>query len=200
MYIINDKELKVFRLLDEHLYLVKENPGISKILNTLNGRYNDKDIQKFIDRVVSWYTVKYSDNFLKSLFDSNKDTDIAILKIMNFDALTNSFSSFEHELFQKSNGNDAKVILQKKLIVMIGWGLIYNKNSTPEYGYYRVKQLFKDFNSIYFWKLSPSIYKNVLEKDYSPSNGENIKLIEKKTVKKHHDKRPKKRIIKLFRK
>ena len=200
MYIINDKELKVFRLLDEHLYLVKENPGINKILDTLNGRYSEKDIQRFIDRVVSWYSVKYSDKFLNSLFDDSRDTDVAILQIMNFDTLTKNFNSFEHELFQKSNDNNAKVILQKKLIVMVGWGLIYNKNSTPEYGYYRAKQLFKDFNSIYSWKLSPSIYKSIFERDYSPSNEENIRLIEKKTAKKHHDKKKKKRIISLFRK
>lgn len=190
--------LKVFYLLDNHYYLVNENPKLKKILNFMNSKYHDYDIQKFIDRLISWYSIKFSDKFLASLFDDDIHTDTTILDIMNFDALRKNYGVFENELFDVSN-NDAKIILQKRLIVMAGWGLIYNKNSTPEYGYYRAEQLLNDFNSFYSWKLTPSVYLPVLKKDYSPHNEENIKLIEK-NKKKHHDKNKTSRIKKkLFR-
>ena len=196
---MNMEELKIFYLLDNHYYLVKENPNLKKILHTLNGKYQEIDIQKFIDKLISWYYVKYSNVFLESLFNEEQNTDTTILDIMSFDTLRKSFGVFEDELFEDSFNDDAKVILQKNLIVMAGWGLIYHKNSTPEYGYYRASKLLDDFNSFYSWNLTSSIYLPILKKDYSPQNEENIRLLERYKKKHSHDK-SKNIKIKLFRK
>ena len=193
------EHLKVFYLLDNYNYLVKENPNLKKILKTLKNDYYDYDVQNFIDKLISWYNVKYSDVFLKSFLNEEINTDTTILNVMNFDVLRKSFGVFENELFGTDTDSKEKVILQKYLVVMAGWGMIYNKESNPKYGYYRASELFRDFNSFYSWNLTPSIYLPTLKKDYSPSNEENIQLIEKK--KRHqrnsHEKKKKKS---LFRK
>ncbi len=161
------EELEIFYLYDHHDYLVKNNHNLKRIIVTLKS-YSNEDIQQLINKLISWYTVKYSDVFLDSLLNDKVNTDKTILEIMNFDSLKRNFSTFEELFFQKSDSNDDKIILQKNLIVMAGWGMIYHKNSNPEYGFYRACKLLDDFNSEYSWHLSSNIYAPVFERDYSP--------------------------------
>ena len=184
------EELEIFYLYDHHDYLVKNNHNLKKIIVTLKS-YSNEDIQQLINKLISWYTVKYSDVFLDSLLNDKINTDKTILEIMNFDSLKRNFSTFEELFFQKSDANDDKIILQKNLIVMAGWGMIYHKNSNPEYGFYRACKLLDDFNSEYSWHLSSNIYAPVFERDYSPNLEANKKLLEKH--KKKHDKLHKKK-------
>ena len=194
---VTEDELNVFYLLDSKQYLVKNNPILKKILNNLTHEYHEKDVQRFINKLISWYTVKYSDNFLDSYLQKSTNVDLSILDIMSFDVLMKSFCSFEDDLFDVNTCQNLKIILLKHLVVMAGWGLIYSKKTSLEYGYYRASQLLQDFNSFYSWNLIPdAIYLPTLEKDYSPDNEENKKLIEKK--RRHSDKKIKKRRKFLF--
>lgn len=160
--------------------MVRKNKILKKILQTLNSTYHEKDIQSFIDKLIAWYSVKFSDRYLNALQSESQWNDPRILTIMNFSNLKKRFGSFEEELFLIDDKNEGKVVLQKYLVMMAGWGLIYYRKSTPQYGYYRAVQLLKDFNSAYLWNLSPTIYQEVLNRDYSPDNEENIQLIEQK--------------------
>ena len=194
---MNEEELNVFYLLDSKQYLVKHNPILKKILDNLTHKYHEKDIQHFINKLISWYTVKYSDNFLDSYLQESTDVDLSILDIMSFDVLMKSFCTFEDDLFDVDTCQNSKVVLLKHLVVMAGWGLIYSKNTSLEYGYYRARQLLQDFNSFYSWNLVPeAIYLPTLEKDYSPDNEENQELLEK--MKKNSNKKIKKRRRFLF--
>ena len=191
-------ELEVFYLYDKLLYLVEENSILVKILDELDTRYSEKQVQDYINRLISWYMVKYSDTFLDSLFDVKKHTDTTILDIMNFETLQKNYSVFEEDLFQLSDNEEIKVILHKNLVIAAGWGLIYDKKSTPEYGFYRAKQLLNDFNSYFSWNLPADIYRDVLEGDYSLENEENRKLIEKHKhhkSKKHNKKKKRKHLF-----
>ena len=186
------ENLHVFYLFDSKKYLVKHNPILKKSLQSLSCEYSEDDVQKFINKLISWYNVKYSNQFLDALFQENVEEDLTLLNMMSFEALKNSFSVFEDDIFQ-SSGNDAKIIFLKHIITMAGWGLIYSKKTTPEYGYYRAKKLLSDFNSYYLWNLSPeSIYLPTLKKDYSPHLEENKKLIleheKRKNIKKEKKK------------
>ena len=173
------EELKFFYLFDHHFYKVKHNSVLLKILDNLDYCYYEEDIQNFINKLISWYHIKYSDLFLKRYFEGSS-LDYSILDIMDFKTLQRSFGAFEEELFRLSNEQNIKIILQKQLIVAAGWGLIYDKKSNPENGYYRAVQLINDFNSYYQWNLSPeSIYGPTLKKDYSPHNEENKTLLAK---------------------
>lgn len=184
------EHLKVFYLLDEYKYKVDKNKNLKKILNTLDSRYSEDDVQAYINKLISWYYVKYSDKLLNTLLKDKNNVDTSIFDIMSFEQLHKSYGAFEEEFFNSSN-NDI-VILQKHLVIMAGWGLIYYKRSNPEFGYYRAKRLLDDFNVFYSWNLPSDIYKEVFNRDYSPDNIENKKLIEMKK-KKHHNKKSKKR-------
>ena len=174
------EELEVFYLYDEHLYLIKEHPILGDILDTLDIQFTEKNVQDYINKLISWYNIKYSDAFLQSLFDDSTNADTTILKIMSFDRLQKSYGSFEKHLFQREKNSSKKNILLKYLVVMAGWGLIYCKKSNPQYGYYRARQLLNDFNSEYYWNLSSDIYQKVFDRDYSPNIMDNKKLLEHK--------------------
>ncbi len=184
-------ELELFYLLDNHDYLVKQSASLKKLLKMLDGKFSEKDVQNFIDKLISWYQVKFSDYFLESLFNNGKKTDTTILEIMNFDKLQKSYGVFEDKLFDNSVSNNSKIIFQKQLVIMAGWGLIYYRKSNPNFGYYRACQLLNDFNSFYSWNLTPIVYNSVLNRDYSLDNDENKKMLEKKRNKHIHEKNKK---------
>ncbi len=168
---------------------MQHNVLLKKILKTLDSRYHSKDIQAYIDKLISWYMVKYSDRYLEGLFDEQKKDDFTILNVMSFETLQKSYTSFEEELFQSSNSGDKRIVLEKHLVIAAGWGLIYHKDSSPEFGFYRATQLFNDFNPVYGWNLSNTVYKPVLEKNYSLENQEILEAIhrrERMQKKKNH--------------
>ena len=118
---------------------------------------------------------------------------------MSFQKLQKSYGAFENELFQMSDSDGRGVILHKNLVVAAGWGLIYNKKSNPQYGYYRAEQLLNDFNSHFSWNLPTDIYKSIFEKDYSLNNEENRRLLEKKKKSHQDSSRSKRKRKHLFR-
>ena len=84
---------------------------------------------------------------------------------------------------------------------MAGWGLIYDRKTTPDYGLFRAKEMFKDFNLYYNWDLDADIYNSIMNYDYSLNNKDVIKLLEKKKYNNEKDKNKNKlhKIRKLFR-
>lgn len=181
---MSKEELEIFYQLDEGLYLVKHNPSLRKVLETLDSEYKLSDVQKFINKLIAWYHVKFSDKYLEGL-ETNETVDSEILTVMSLDKLMNSYGSFEEELFAVTSSNEGKIVCQKHLIVMAGWGLIYQKDTNPQYGYYRASKLLNDFNATYHWGLSPTIYQKVLTRNYSLDDPEISELLEK--IKKKKD-------------
>ena len=178
--IIDKNELKLFYELDPEYYLVSKNKKLKKILSTLNSKYSSKDIQNFINKLISWYSVKFSNHYLDKLQKDNGKIDSTLPKSMDLEALKKRYTTFEKELFRKNSLAEGKVILQKQLIVAVGWGLIYHKGTTPEYGFYRASKLLQDFNNLFGWNLSPNIYKKVFDFDYSLDNPEVVKILHNK--------------------
>ena len=111
-----------------------------------------------------------------------------MLELMTLEALQNHYTTFEQELFHEQN--DRINILQQHLITSAGWGLLYHKNTSPEYGFYRASQLIQDFNYLFNWNLSPNIYKVVLERNYSLDDPEIAYLLSQKKKEKHELKTP----------
>ena len=199
--LLKKEEMEIFYLYDQHVYLVENNAILRKILSILDNSYHESDVQNYINKLISWYMVKYSDLFLKSLFDEDTNTDTAIIDIMNFEQLQKSYGSFEEELFERDICDNRKIILQKYLVVMAGWGLVYQKKSNPEFGYYRACQLLNDFNLKYNWNLPNNIYVPVFNRDYSPDNEKNKQLLDNHRKKLHSKNEKKlKKMRFLFRK
>lgn len=130
-----------------------------------------RDVQEFINKLIAWYMVKFSDPYLKKILDKNIIEDKKILNVMNFETLQRNYTSFEDYLFSEHN-NSQKLKFQKSVVLAAGWGLIYDKKSSPEYGYYRAKKLIEDFNKVYQLGLNTSSYQLVINRKYTPENEE----------------------------
>lgn len=180
--------MKLFYELDEKNYLVKKNVVLKKILSILESKYDVEDIQGYIDKLISWYSIKFPNHYLISLLNNDVRIDTDILKIMDFDTLQKNYTAFEREVFENENLSDGMIVLQKYLIVAAGWGLIYYENTSPEFGFYRATRLLEDFNSCYGWNLSASIYKPILKKEYSLNNPEIVHVLKEKKKQKREKK------------
>lgn len=159
--------MKIFYALDDKKYVVSKNKVLLRDFNELYSNYQDKDVQDFINKLISWYLVKYGDRYLENILDDKFCEDKDILRVMNFDALENNYTSFEIDLFKDSASDERKNYFSKEVIMAAGWGLIYEKKSNPQYGYYRAVKLMKDFNRFYGLDLDSSIYDSVLNRKYS---------------------------------
>ena len=152
---------------------------ISKeILEVLKSQYSEEDIQSFVDKLISWYFIKFPNHYLDALFQNKKEIDKSMLEIMTLETLQNHYTTFEQELFHLQD--DGIDMLQQYLIISAGWGLLYHENTSPEYGFYRASQLLQDFNYLLGWNLSSNIYKVVLEKNYSLEDQEIVHLLSQK--------------------
>lgn len=157
--------------MDDKKYLIQKNIFLKNDFKKLgiSKHYQMRDVQEFINKLIAWYNVKFSDPYLKKILDKNIIEDKEILSIMNFETLQRNYTSFEDYLFSK-NSNSQKLKFQKEIVLAAGWGLIYDKKSSPEYGYYRAKKLIEDFNKVYQLNLNTSSYQLVINRKYTPEN------------------------------
>lgn len=169
--------MKLFYELDEKRYFVSKNIISKEILEILKSQYSEEDIQNFVDKLISWYSIKFPNRYLDALFKNDKDIDSSMLEIMTLQSLQNNYTTFEHELFHTQA--DGIIILQQYLVISAGWGLLYHENTSPEYGFYRASQLIQDFNYHLGWSLNSNIYKFVLERNYSLNDPEIVYLLSK---------------------
>lgn len=198
MILLTKQELEVFYKLDAKVYIVKCNKTLKSILSQLDYKYNLDDIQIFIDKIISWYWVKFPDKFIKNVINSKKDT--TVIKKMDIIELEKRFDTIEISLINCKDTDTAFFI--KYLIMMAGFGLIYDKNTKPEYGYFRAKRMLADFSQHYGLNLDIRIYDDVMKRDYSSNNPEIISLLlEKKKIekKKQEDTKKKKKTRKRVR-
>jgi len=151
------------------------------------------DIQLCIDKLVAWYNLKYSDEYIyKDTKESLETLELQFVSMMSFEKMKKNFSTFEYNLFFNTRSDIS--ILNKYLVEMAGCGLIHHKNTNPFYGYYRVQKMFSEFNEQFQWSLAERIYDYILEKSYSPNNIEVMKAL--KLQQETQIKQPKKK--KLF--
>lgn len=173
------EELEIFYKLDKKSYCVEKNKTLDALLKVQGGRYQEEDIQEFVDKLIAWYNVKFSDQYIEEdLKETISDLDSTMLEIMNLEKLQQSFNTLQLELFTCKE-REMEVIL-RYLVEMAGCGLIYSKSSCPKYGYYRADRMFEEFNDYFHWSLDVRIFDSIMERDYSPDNEEIIHLLEKR--------------------
>lgn len=195
MILLTKQELEIFYKLDAKLYIVKCNKNLRKILTQLDYKYNLDDIQMFINKIISWYWVKFPDKFIKNVVNSKKDT--TVIKEMDIIELEKRLDTIEMTLINRKDTETAFFI--KYLIMAAGFGLIYDKNTKPEYGYFRAQRMFTDFSQYYGLELDIRVYDEVIKRYYSLNNPEIVSLlIEKKKLekKKQEENKKKKKIRK----
>ena len=166
------EERENFWKLDDKLYIIEKNKNY-KLLFKKYVKYNsNKEVQEYIDRLIAWYLVRYSD----------KDIDVILNKGIHnikYSQIYNmSFLKLKERTSEVINFNKIDEILYHQfLVILAGWGLIYSKKTNPEYGLFRVDKMFDDFNKYYNWNLNTNIYKSILEYDYSFDNPDIIDLL-----------------------
>lgn len=199
---MTEEEKKIFWKLDDKNYLVDKNKTYKKLFMSFIVYNSNEAVQDFINRIIAWYSVKYPDNHIEMVMsDEFEKIDYSLVDIMSFDKLC--YKTLDAIKFVR----DKDSLCYKYLVVMAGWGLIYDRNSNPDYGLFRVKEMFCDFNSYYGWNLNTNVYESIVDVDYSLNNPEIVKLLEKKKYSNEKiekdEKREKKnklpRIKKLFR-
>lgn len=180
--------------MDEKKYLVKKNLELKEFFYCLYDEYQLENVQEMINQLIAWYSIKYEDQYLAKIIDdvsSKEEFDISkkleefskknqeIYNAMNFDSLINHYSTFELNLFYGKNCNsDEMKAFQKEILIAVGWGLIYHKHTSLEYGFCRAKIMMEEFNQQYHLELNPDIYKSVIFRKYTLEDEEIRKKIE----------------------
>lgn len=180
--------------MDEKKYLVEKNLELKEYFYCLYDEYQLENVQEMINQLIAWYSIKYEDQYLAKIIDnvsSKEEFDISkkleefskknqeIYTAMNFDSLINHYSTFELNLFYGKNCNsDEMKAFQKEILIAVGWGLIYHKHTSLEYGFCRAKIMMKEFNQQYHLELNPDIYKSVIFRKYTLEDEEIRKKIE----------------------
>jgi len=170
---MNNETKKIFWKLDDKLYLVDKNKTYKKLFKSFRKYNNDSITQEFIDKLIAWYYVKYNDKYIKNSLNGQVSLfNHSLESTMKFDKLI-----FRIDDMIKIVNND-DVLGYQYLVVMAGWGIIYDRNSNPYYGLYKVKKMFNDFNKYYGWNLNSNIYESIINIDYSVDNPYILKLLE----------------------
>lgn len=180
--------------MDEKKYLVEKNLELKEYFYCLYDEYQLENVQEMINQLIAWYSIKYEDQYLAKVIDdvsSKEEFDISrklvefykknkeIYTVMNFDALINHYSTFELDLFYGKNCNsDEMKAFQKEILIAVGWGLIYHKHTSLEYGFCRARIMMEEFNQQYHLELNPDIYKSVIFRKYTLEDEEIRKKIE----------------------
>ena len=180
--------------MDEKKYLVEKNLELKEYFYCLYDEYQLENVQEMINQLIAWYSIKYEDQYLAKIIDdvsSKEEFDISkkleefskknqeIYNAMNFDSLINHYSTFELDLFYGKNCNsDEMKAFQKEILIAVGWGLIYHKHTSLEYGFCRAKIMMEEFNQQYHLELNPDIYKSVIFRKYTLEDEEIRKKIE----------------------
>lgn len=189
--------------MDEKKYLVEKNLELKEYFYCLYDEYQLENVQEMINQLIAWYSIKYEDQYLAKIIDdvsSKEEFDISkkleefskknqeIYNAMNFDSLINHYSTFELDLFYGKNCNsDEMKAFQKEILIAVGWGLIYHKHTSLEYGFCRAKIMMEEFNQQYHLELNPDIYKSVIFRKYTLEDEEIRKKIEQINSKKKTD-------------
>ena len=180
--------------MDEKKYLVEKNLELKEYFYCLYDEYQLENVQEMINQLIAWYSIKYEDQYLAKIIDdvsSKEEFDISkkleefskknqeIYTAMNFDSLINHYSTFELDLFYGKNCNsDEMKAFQKEILIAVGWGLIYHKHTSLEYGFCRAKIMMEEFRQQYHLELNPDIYKSVIFRKYTLEDEEIRKKIE----------------------
>lgn len=180
--------------MDEKKYLVEKNLELKEYFYCLYDEYQLENVQDMINQLIAWYSIKYEDQYLAKVIDdvsSKEEFDISrklvefykknkeIYTAMNFDALINHYSTFELDLFYGKNCNsDEMKAFQKEILIAVGWGLIYHKHTSLEYGFCRARIMMEEFRQQYHLELNPDIYKSVIFRKYTLEDEEIRKKIE----------------------
>lgn len=180
--------------MDEKKYLVEKNLELKEYFYCLYDEYQLENVQEMINQLIAWYSIKYEDQYLAKVIDdvsSKEEFDISkkleefskknqeIYTAMNFDALINHYSTFELDLFYGKNCNsDEMKAFQKEILIAVGWGLIYHKHTSLEYGFCRARIMMEEFRQQYHLELNPDIYKSVIFRKYTLEDEEIRKKIE----------------------
>lgn len=173
------EELEIFYRLDQKKYLVQYNKTLRRFLKDLEICYPEEDIQAFINKLIAWYNVKYSDKYIdKERHEQLDKYDLVLISMMSLEQLQQKLDTLELELF--SSERKEMIIFRKYLVEMAGCGLIYSRQSNPSYGYYRVQKMFSEWNQYFDWNLNEQIYDIILRRDYSPHDEDVIRLLERK--------------------
>jgi len=190
---MEERELKIFRELDDKLYLISENNTYKKIFSEMDENIDADSIQGFIDKLAAWYFIKYSNKYIALTF-CGKDDEICNrqVELMSFDKLICRLNKLVSKNIKNAD------LYYKQLIIMAGWKLIYFKETLPEYGYFRVERMFEDFNKNFNFDLNINIYDCIMNANYSSDNPEIINLLNQKKERTIRVKRGT-RIKKLFR-
>ena len=180
--------------MDEKKYLVEKNLELKEYFYCLYDEYQLENVQEMINQLIAWYSIKYEYQYLAKIIDdvsSKEEFDISkkleefskknqeIYTAMNFDSLINHYSTFELDLFYGKNCNsDEMKAFQKEILIAVGWGLIYHKHTSLEYGFCRAKIMMEEFRQQYHLELNPDIYKSVIFRKYTLEDEEIRKKIE----------------------
>ena len=196
------EELELFYRLDEKKYLVSENLELQNWLEKLNCSYQEDDIQNFIDKLASWYFVKYPNKYFKAIISESMMDSYHFNIEMTIESLFQHFNTFELDLFTFEEENkELKELICQYLLQLVGYEMIYSKNSIPEYGLTRIRFMFFDFNHLFHWDLNVENYRYIMERDYSIHNSDNFKLLKKlreKQKKPKNNQKRKKKSLRIF--
>lgn len=166
------QERENFWKLDDKLYIIEKNKNYKLLFKPYIKYNSNKEVQEYIDRLIAWYLVRYSDNNIDIILNKGIN-NIKYSQIYNM-----SFMKLRERIGEIIDFNKiGEELYHQFLVVLAGWGLIYSKKTTPEYGLFRVKKMFDDFNKYYNWDLDTDMYKSILEYDYSMENTEIINLL-----------------------
>ena len=85
---MTEEEKKIFWKLDDKIYLVDKNKTYKKFFKHTIINNSNKNIQEFINRLIAWYYVKYSDNYIEMVLNNKSiSMNYSLVDIMSFDKL-----------------------------------------------------------------------------------------------------------------
>lgn len=168
---MSKEALELFRRLDEKKYLVSENIELKEWLVKLGYDSFEIEIQNLIDKIASWYFVKYSNKYLDGIFRGHSKENKNLIPDLSLDLMFQKFNLLETDVFERDK------LFTQHLLTLSGYEMIYSKNTNPAFGIARVHFMFYDFNQRFNWNLDTKIYDDIIKKDYSMNNVDNIKLL-----------------------
>lgn len=178
---ISGEALELFYRLDRKKYLIDFNLEVKNWLEKLDWSYPDQEIQDFIDKVNAWYFVKFPNRYIQSILIYHKTVTGTSTLGMSLENLFRNFNTIELELFDFKDQHlgVSKEKFCQYLVQLVGYKMIYSKNTNPEFGFIRARFLFFDFNHYFGWNLDTSLYDEVMNRDYSMNIPSNVSMLRK---------------------
>lgn len=172
------EELELFYRLDEKKYLVGNQPTLQEWFQQLDWTYQMEDIQDFIDKLASWYFVKYPDKYIEAVIKNHDNKTYTPNIGMSLESLFQNFDTLELDLVTFDDKNkEIKELICQYLLQLVGYKMIYYQHTLPSYGLFRIQFMFSDFNGLFHWNLNTDIYRSIMERDYSLNNPDNLQLL-----------------------